>query len=243
MLEHADGCTTCGPEIPRNVSATRVFALLPAPALTPQDRAEVLAALAGHQPPAASPLIPAASAAALAAAVPAQARSVLGPPLASYVRASEPPVRFSAPPVRFSAPPVHPPAAPAARSDASGPPPSAFLSPSVPPAPSADAAPSAASSAAVASVATSRPRRVHRGRLLIAGAGVLVSAVVIASAIAAARPGQHDAAGGATPTLAAGAASDPALQSSGLGAAGPVSSRTPSGNHRAGTPPPRRPRW
>jgi hypothetical protein len=78
---------------------------------------------------------------------------------------------------------------------------------------------------------------VHRGRLLIAGAGVLVSAVVIASAIAAARPGQHDAAGGATPTLAAGAASDPALQSSGLGAAGPVSSRTPSGNHRAGTPP------
>jgi DNA-directed RNA polymerase specialized sigma24 family protein len=188
VLDHADACATCGPEVPRNVSATRVLALLPAPALTAQDRAEVLAALAGRQPP---------------AAVPAQGRPVLGPPLASYVRASEPPVRFPAPP-------VHPPAAPVARSDASGPP------------PSADAAP--------------RSRRVHRGRLLIAGAGVLVSAVVIASAIAAARPGQH-AAGGVTPALAAGAASGPALQSSGLGAAGPVPSRAPSGSRRAGTPP------
>jgi len=83
---------------------------------------------------------------------------------------------------------------------------------------------------------------VHRGRLLIAGTGVLVSAVVIASAIAAAGPRTHHAAGGVTPALAAGAASGPAPQPSGLGAAGPASSRAPSGSRRAGipltTPPP-----
>jgi hypothetical protein len=83
---------------------------------------------------------------------------------------------------------------------------------------------------------------VHRGRLLVAGAGVLVSGVVIASAIAAAGPGTHTAAGRVTPTLAAGAATGPALQSSGLGAAGPASSAAPSGARRAATvlttPPP-----
>jgi DNA-directed RNA polymerase specialized sigma24 family protein len=31
VLEHADRCEACGPEVPRNVSATRIFALLPAP--------------------------------------------------------------------------------------------------------------------------------------------------------------------------------------------------------------------
>jgi hypothetical protein len=67
VLEHADGCATCGSEVSRNVSATRVFALLPAPALTPQDRAEVLATLSGLRPPA--PFVP-------VPAVPAQGRSV-----------------------------------------------------------------------------------------------------------------------------------------------------------------------
>jgi hypothetical protein len=81
---------------------------------------------------------------------------------------------------------------------------------------------------------------VHRGRLLIAGTGVLVSAVVIASAIAAAGPRTHHAADGVTPILAAGAASGPALQSSGLGAAGPASSRapSPSSGSMSGTPAP-----
>jgi DNA-directed RNA polymerase specialized sigma24 family protein len=42
VLEHAAGCEVCGPKLPRNVSAARVFALLPAPALPPLARAEVL---------------------------------------------------------------------------------------------------------------------------------------------------------------------------------------------------------
>jgi hypothetical protein len=86
---------------------------------------------------------------------------------------------------------------------------------------------------------------VHRGRLVIAGAGVLVSGVVIASAIAMAGPGKTASGGSVTPTLAAGAATQPALQPSGLGAAGPASSRTQAGtgaDHPAGTrlstPPP-----
>ncbi len=85
----------------------------------------------------------------------------------------------------------------------------------------------------------------HRGRLVIAGAGVLVSGVVIASAIAMAGPGKTASGGSVTPTLAAGAATQPALQPSGLGAAGPVSSSTQAGTgagHPAGTrlstPPP-----
>jgi hypothetical protein len=80
---------------------------------------------------------------------------------------------------------------------------------------------------------------------VIAGAGVLVSGVVIASAIAMAGPGRPASNGNVTPTLAAGAATEPALQASGLPAAGPVSSRGPSGtgaDHPAGTrlstPPP-----
>jgi DNA-directed RNA polymerase specialized sigma24 family protein len=224
LLAHADGCATCGREVPRNVSATRVFALLPVPALTPQDRAGILAALS-------------------AAAVPAQGRSVLGPPLASYVRAPEPPVRFTAPP-------IHVPAAPAA--DISGPGSSAPLTPFTPSALSTPATsfassapfaprapgPSVPAPAAVSPSPTRAPgpRRVRRGRLLIAGAGVLVSGVVIASAIAAAGPGQRDAVGRATPALAAGAATGPAPRSPGLGAAGPASSRAPSGTRRAGAP-------
>ena len=259
LLAHADGCATCGPEVPRNVSATRVFALLPVPALTKQDRAGILAALAGQQPPAAPALAPAAlvrppARPAPAPAVPAQGRSVLGPPLASYVRAPEPPVRFSAPP-------IHAPAAPAAGGGVSGPgssapltpftfsapsnPPTSFA-PSVPFASPAPCAPPVAVAAAVAGSAGApaasperapRPRRVHRGRLLIAAAGVLASGVVIASAIAAAGPGKHTAAGAVAPTLAAGGATGPAPRSSGPGAAGRASSRAPSGTRRAGAPP------
>ncbi len=42
VLGHAAACQVCGPRLPRNVSAARVFALLPAPALSPLARAEVL---------------------------------------------------------------------------------------------------------------------------------------------------------------------------------------------------------
>jgi hypothetical protein len=57
---------------------------------------------------------------------------------------------------------------------------------------------------------------------------VLVSGVVIASAIAMAGPGKTASDGSVTPTLAARAASGPAVQASGLGAAGPALSRTPA---------------
>src|SRR5260370_18907080 len=42
VLEHAARCPVCGPNLPRNVSAARVFAQLPVPALSPLARAEVL---------------------------------------------------------------------------------------------------------------------------------------------------------------------------------------------------------
>ncbi len=50
VLEHAAGCEVCGPKLPRNVSPARVFALLPAPALTPLARAEVLGSFPDHRP-------------------------------------------------------------------------------------------------------------------------------------------------------------------------------------------------
>ena len=80
---------------------------------------------------------------------------------------------------------------------------------------------------------------------MIAGAGVLVSGVVIASAIAMSGPGKPASGGSVTPTLAAGSATGPALQASGLGAAHPASSRAPSdtgadrpAGTRLSTPPP-----
>ena len=42
VLRHAADCPVCGPNLPRSVSAERVFALLPDPALPPGARAEVL---------------------------------------------------------------------------------------------------------------------------------------------------------------------------------------------------------
>ncbi len=59
VLGHAAGCETCGPNLPRNVSAARVFALLPAPALSPLARAEVLAGLTPADAPAVAPDAPA----------------------------------------------------------------------------------------------------------------------------------------------------------------------------------------
>jgi len=42
LLEHAARCPACGPDLPRSVSPARVFALLPAPVLSPAARLEVL---------------------------------------------------------------------------------------------------------------------------------------------------------------------------------------------------------
>jgi DNA-directed RNA polymerase specialized sigma24 family protein len=346
VLEHADGCAACGPEVPRNVSATRIFALLPAPALTPQNRTEILAALAGHVPPSApalaqAALVPAPAVSAPASAAPASAapasaaaapgrgpsdsaasapaqpaaaltsaaptaaaaaarasgRSALGPSLASYVRVPEMPGRAaetSGPvPAGASSPsitgipgaslawnsspshagtsgpslpgsgqpgaPFAPAAAPSVMAASSSHPGSPAAAASAAPAgspvpvaaPTLAATPARFGRTAPASSGpgtkkeTLRPRRVHRGRLVIAGAGVLVSGVVIASAIAMAGPGKTASNGVGTPTLAARAASGPAVQASGLGAAGPALSRTPAetgtdrpAGTRLSTPPP-----
>ena len=62
VLGHAAGCEVCGPSLPRDVSAARVFALLPAPVLSPSARAEVLAGLAPAPAPVAAPAaVPAAA--------------------------------------------------------------------------------------------------------------------------------------------------------------------------------------
>lgn len=49
VLEHAAGCGVCAPGLPRNVSAARVFALLPVPVLPPLARAEVLGFFDDHR--------------------------------------------------------------------------------------------------------------------------------------------------------------------------------------------------
>ena len=51
VLEHAFGCEACTEARPRNVSAARVFSLLPAPALSPRARAELLGSRTGALPP------------------------------------------------------------------------------------------------------------------------------------------------------------------------------------------------
>ena len=55
VLGHAALCRACADKQPRNVSAARVFALLPAPALSPLARADLLDSFAGHQQ--AAPLV------------------------------------------------------------------------------------------------------------------------------------------------------------------------------------------
>jgi hypothetical protein len=49
VLGHAVRCPACRPNLPRNVSAARVFARLPAPALSAVARAEVLAFFDNHR--------------------------------------------------------------------------------------------------------------------------------------------------------------------------------------------------
>jgi hypothetical protein len=99
LLEHADRCEACGPEVPRNVSATRIFALLPAPALAPQDRTEILAALAGHIPPS-----PPALAQAALVPVPAAPAPVPAAPAPAPVPSAPAPVSAAPAPVPAAAP-------------------------------------------------------------------------------------------------------------------------------------------
>jgi hypothetical protein len=85
VLAHATGCEACTEARPRNVSAARVFSLLPAPALSPQARAELLDSLT--TPP---PSVPAPTGDSAAPA--AEASAVTEPPAAAAAAALPPPV-------------------------------------------------------------------------------------------------------------------------------------------------------
>jgi hypothetical protein len=234
VLEHTAGCEACTEARPRNVSAARVFSLLPAPALSPQARAELLGSLTAPPPE------PAAEAAALPPPVDL--------PLAALV---QPPPSVA--PLSSGARPV-----PAPRPVVPGPRPVAYGSgplPTFTPAPApAAAAPAQAAAAPVRAARAPRPtapparpggprsRRGRRTSLVIAGIGAVASAVVITSAFALA--------GSSRPPVAirevtpvAGTSTGTAPQASGLGAAnqGPVSSGNEAGGMsrtQLGTPPP-----
>ena len=51
LLEHAGSCPACSPRLPRNVSAARIFGLLPRPALTGGGWAGLLSRLSDPEPP------------------------------------------------------------------------------------------------------------------------------------------------------------------------------------------------
>ena len=223
VLEHAVGCEACTEARPRNVSAARVFSLLPAPALSPQARAELLGSRpAALPPPVGLPLAalvqPPPSVTPLASRVqpvPAPRPVVPGPrpvardsgPLPTFTPAPAPAARAPRPAARPARP------APPARSD--GP-----VRPDGP-----------------------RSRRGRQTSLVIAGVGAVASAVVITSAFALAGSSRPPVGVREVPPAAAGTSTGTAPQTSGPGTANP--GRVSSGNEAAGlsrtplaTPPP-----
>ena len=226
VLEHAAGCEACTEARPRNVSAARVFSLLPAPVLSPRARADLLGSLtapdaAALPPPVDLPLAalvqPPPSVTPLASRVqpvPAPWPVVPGPrPVA---RESGPLPTFTPAPVRAARPPR----------------PTARPTPPGPPRPAPAARPGGVQS-----------RRGRRTSLVIAGIGAVVSAVVITSAFALAGSSRPPVAVREVTPEVAGTPAGKAPHTSGLGAAnrGPG----PSGNEAAGrsrtqpaTPPP-----
>jgi hypothetical protein len=234
VLAHATGCEACTEARPRNVSAARVFSLLPAPALSPQARAELLDSLTTPPPSAAAPAEPSAAPAAEASAVtePPAAAAALPPPvdlpLAALV---QPPPSVTPLPSRVRPVPAPRPVVPAPRpvAHASGPLPS--FTPALAPADRAPwpALPSRPSPPSRPAPPSSRGRRTS---LVIAGIGAVASAVVITSAFALAGSSRPSAAvREVTPTTVAGAATGTVPQAAGLGSAG--SDPVASGNEAA----------
>jgi hypothetical protein len=206
VLDHAAGCEACTEARPRNVSAARVFSLLPAPALSPQARAGLLESRT--TPPLSAP----------AASLPAP----VDLPLAALV---QPPPSVAPLPARVR--PIVPAPRPAAQ--ASGP----IRSSAPAPARSAPAPRPSAPAPRIAASPSCRGRRGRRASLVIAGIGAVTSAVVITSAFALAGSSRQPAAVRAiTPTLAAGAPTGSVPQASGPRSAGLVS----SGNEAARLP-------
>jgi hypothetical protein len=195
VLDHAAGCEACTGARPRNVSTARVFSLLPAPALSPQARAELLDFLTPPSP--AEPPAPGSSAPESAAALPPP----VDLPLAALV---QPPPSVAPLPSRVRPVPPAPaprPIVPAPRSvvQTSGP----FPATQPSPAPAPAARPSAggcgplppSNGGNVPQPPIRQPRsgarpagpRSRRGRctsLVVAGLGAVASAVVITSAFA-----------------------------------------------------------
>jgi hypothetical protein len=208
VLAHAIGCEACTEARPRNVSAARVFSLLPAPALSPQARAELLDSLTTPPPsvpaPPEDPAAPAAEASAVTEP-PAAAAAALPPPvdlpLAALV---QPPPSVTPLPSRVRPVPASRPAPPS-RPALSSPPFRPY---------------------------GQRSRRGRRTSLVIAGIGAVASAVVITSAFALAGSSRPSVAvREVTPTMVAGTATGTVPQAAGLGSAG--SGPVASGNEAA----------
>jgi hypothetical protein len=223
VLEHAFGCETCTEARPRNVSAARVFSLLPAPALSPQARADLLASLTA---PAAAVAEPAASALPPPVDLPLAALVQPPPsvaPLASRVQpvpAPRPVVPGPRPVTRDSGPlPTFTPApgraARAPRPTARPAPPAGAARPAPPTRPDGP-----------------RSRRGRRTSLVIAGVGAVASAVVITSAFALAGSSRPPVAAREVAPVATGTPTGTAPRTSGLGPANP--GRVSSGNEAAG---------
>jgi hypothetical protein len=255
ILEHAAACRSCRRNKPGNVSASRVFAVLPAPALTPEARAGLRAALTpAAQDPAPTRPEPRSPAGLPAAPAPAQAAApapagLPAAPAPAGLPAAPAPAGTVPPPVNLPlAALVQPPpsVAPLAWTIPSPPPDAPRASaapprePAAPPSPRPGPAPRLVSSPSRPSAPQPGARRRRRGGLMIAGAGVVVSAVVIASAVAVSgRSGRPAELHEVTPTMAAAAPTGSGPQAAGLGSAGPVSSRRGgAARPRLYTPPP-----
>ena len=222
VLGHAADCEVCGPNLPRNVSAARVFALLPVPALPPLARVEVLDFFGDHRLCAYREFAVGRAADLTESGFPAPPRRW------AALRSST--VGFLAPPPAAPPPTASTVAAPAAPED------SEVSEVSVTP-----TDPAVSPDGAARPPLAVRRRRLPRASLLIAGAGVIASAVLIASALVPAGPAARPAAVRAvTPTVAAGSATGSSLQASGLGAGGAVPSSVPSLGPSLGPPARRR---
>ena len=218
VLEHAFGCEACTEARPRNVSAARVFSLLPAPALSPQARAELLGSLTA---PAAAPL-----------------PAPVDLPLAALV---QPPPSVTPLHSRVQPVPAPRPVVPGPRPAAHGSGPLPTFTPA--PAPAAPAPAPAARAPRPARPGGTRSGRRRRTSLVIAGVGAVASAVAITSAFALAGSSRPPVTVREVTPVAAGTSTGTAPQTSGLGTANP--GRVSSGNEAAGlsrtqltTPPP-----
>ncbi|HEY3648441.1 MAG TPA: hypothetical protein VGL33_10750 [Streptosporangiaceae bacterium] len=227
VLEHAAGCEACTGARPRNVSAARVFSLLPAPALSPQARAELLSSLTAppQAPPApvAPPTPPtppvdlplAALVQPPPSVIPLPSRAQPTPAPRAVVPGPRPVTHGSGPLPTFTPAPAPTPRAPRPTA------PPARSALSSPPAPPARPQSTPALSSPAARPGGPRSGRGRRTSLVVAGIGAVASAVVITSAFALAGSSRPPVAVREVRPVAAGTSTGTAPHTSGLGAANP----------------------